>query len=154
MRKRGSEADQREDAKEAEQVVGLWPREPAGGRALGRGNRGRLDVDRRTLNRRARDWPCESGERGRRPHTQAASTESVVDGVEPPVALPLPPRMPSLPSVPSRALNLFLPPTGVMLLVRTIGADAPLRPFLRRGFDGVVQSAMPYARASGGCVYC
>ena len=82
---------------------------------------------------------------------QAASTESVVGGVEPPVALPLPPRMPSLPSVPSRHPNPLLPPTGVMLLVRTIGADAPLRPFLRRflrrGFDGVVQSAMPWARA-------
>ena len=83
---------------------------------------------------------------------QAARTESAVGGVEPPVTLPVPPRMPSLPSVPSRAPNLFLPPTGVMLLVRTIGADAPLRPFLRRGFDGVVQSAMPCARANGGCV--
>ena len=83
---------------------------------------------------------------------QAASTESVVGGVEPPVALPLPLRMPSLPSVPSRAANPFLPPTGVMLFVRTIGADAPLRPFLRRGSDGVVQSAMPCARGSGRCV--
>ena len=71
---------------------------------------------------------------------QAASTESVVDGVEPRGTLPVPPRMPSLPSVPSRAMNPlgFLPPTGVVFLVRTIGADAPLRPFLRRGFDGVV----------------
>ena len=42
----------------------------------------------------------------------------------------------------SRSEVPLLPPTGV-LLVRTIGADAPLRPFLRRGFDGVVQSAMP-----------
>ena len=87
---------------------------------------------------------------------QAARTESAVGGVEPPVTLPVPPRMPSLPSVPSRAPNLFLPPTGVMLVVRTIGADAPLRPFLRRflrrGFDGVVQSEMPCARASGGRV--
>ena len=83
---------------------------------------------------------------------QAASTESVVGGVEPPVALPVPPRMRSLPSVPSRAPNRLLPPTGAMLLVRTIGADAPLRPFLRRGFDGVVQSEMPCARASGGRV--
>ena len=83
---------------------------------------------------------------------QAASTEFVVDGVEPRGTLPLPPRMPSSPSVPSRAPNLLLPPTGVVFLVRTIGADAPLRPFLRRGFDGVVQSAMPCARASGGCV--
>ena len=85
---------------------------------------------------------------------QAASTESVVDGVEPRGTLPVPPRMPSLPFVPSRAANPlgFLPPTGAMLLVRTIGADAPLRPFLRRGFDGVVQSGMPCARASGGCV--
>ena len=82
---------------------------------------------------------------------QAARTESAVGGVEPPVTLPVPPRMPSLPSVPSRHPNPLLPPTGV-LLVRTIGADAPLRPFLRRGFDGVVQSAMPCARASGGCV--
>ena len=77
---------------------------------------------------------------------QAARTESAVGGVEPPVTLPVPPRMPSLPSVPSRHPNPLLPPTGV-LLVRTIGADAPLRPFLRRflrrGFDGVVQSAMP-----------
>ena len=55
VRKRGSEADQREDAKEAEQVVGLWPREPAGGRAPGRGDRGRLDVDRRALNRKGRE---------------------------------------------------------------------------------------------------
>ena len=84
---------------------------------------------------------------------QAVSTESVVGGVEPRGTLPVPLRMPSLPSVPSRHPNPLLPPTGV-LLVRTIGADAPLRPFLRRGFDGVVQSAMPYARASGGCVYC
>ena len=91
---------------------------------------------------------------------QAASTESVVDGVEPPggcallwVTLPpLPPRMSSLPSVPSRAPNPFLPPTGVKLLVRTIGADAPLRPFLRRGFDRVALSGMPCARASGGRV--
>ena len=82
---------------------------------------------------------------------QAASTESVVDGVEPRGTLPVPPRMPSLPFVPSRAPNPLLPPTGV-LLVRTIGADAPLRPFLRRGFDGVVLSGMPCARASGGCV--
>ena len=79
---------------------------------------------------------------------QAASTESVVGGVEPPVTLPLPLRMPSLPSVPSRHPNPLLPPTGVMLLVRTIGADAPLRPFLRR----VALSGMPCARASGGCV--
>ena len=84
---------------------------------------------------------------------QAARTESVVGGVEPRGTLPVPPRMPSLPSVPSRHPNPLLPPTGVMLLVRTIGADAPLRPFLWRGVDGVVQSAMPYARASGGCVY-
>ena len=84
---------------------------------------------------------------------QAASTESVVDGVEPWGTLPVPPRMPSLPSIPSRAPNRLLPPTGAMLLVRTIGADAPLRPFLRRGFDGVVVlSGMPCARASGGCV--
>ena len=83
---------------------------------------------------------------------QASRTESAVGGVEPPVTLPLPLRMPSLPSVPSRHPNPLLPPTGVMLLVRTIGADAPLRPFLRRGFDRVVQSAMPCARASGGCV--
>ena len=83
---------------------------------------------------------------------QAASTESVVGGVEPPVTLPVPPRMPSSPSVPSKAPNLLLPPTGVVFLVRTIGADAPLRPFLRRGFDGVVLSGMPCARASGGCV--
>ena len=85
---------------------------------------------------------------------QAASTESVVDGVEPRGTLPVPLRMPSLPFVPSRAANPlgFLPPTGAMLLVRTIGADAPLRPFLRRGFDGVVLSGMPCARASGGCV--
>ena len=76
---------------------------------------------------------------------QAARTESVVGGVEPRGTLPF---------VPSRAANRlgFLPPTGAMLLVRTIGADAPLRPFLRRGFDGVVQSGMPCARASGGCV--
>ena len=79
---------------------------------------------------------------------QAASTESVVDGVEPRGTLPVPPRM----SLPSRAPNRLLPPTGAMLLVRTIGADAPLRPFLRRGFDGVVLSGMPCARASGGCV--
>ena len=78
---------------------------------------------------------------------QAASTESVVDGVEPRGTLPVPPRMPSSPSVPSKAPNLLLPPTGVVFLVRTIGADAPLRPFLRRGFDGVVQSEMPCARA-------
>ena len=87
---------------------------------------------------------------------QAASTESVVDGVEPRGTLPVPLRMPSLPFVPSRAPNRLLPPTGAMLLVRTIGADAPLRPFLRRflrrGFDGVVLSGMPCARASGGCV--
>ena len=83
---------------------------------------------------------------------QAASTESVVDGVEPRGTLPVPPRMPSLPSIPSRAPNWLLPPTGAMLVVRTIGVDAPLRPFLRRGFDGVVQSGMPCARASGGCV--
>ena len=87
---------------------------------------------------------------------QAASTESVVDGVEPRGTLPVPPRMPSLPSIPSRAPNRLLPPTGAMLLVRTIGADAPLRPFLRRflrrGFDGVVLSGMPCARASVGCV--
>ena len=82
---------------------------------------------------------------------QAARTESAVGGVEPPVTLPVPPRMPSLPSVPSRHPNPLLPPTGV-LLVRTIGADAPLRPFLRRGFDGVVLSGMPCTRASGGCV--
>ena len=31
-------------------------------------------------------------------------------------------------------------------------ADAPLRPFLRRGLDGVVLSGMPCARANGGCV--
>ena len=82
---------------------------------------------------------------------QAARTESVV-GVELRGTLLVPPRMPSLPSVPSRATNPlgFLPPTGAMLL--TIGVDAPLRPFLRRGFDGVVQSGMPCARASGGCV--
>ena len=87
---------------------------------------------------------------------QAASTESVVDGVEPRGTLPVPPRMPSLPSIPSRARNRLLPPTGAVLLARTIGADAPLRPFLRRflrrGFDGVVLSGMPCARASGGCV--
>ena len=83
---------------------------------------------------------------------QATSTESVVDGVEPPVALPVPPRMPSLPSVPSRHPNPLPPPTGVPL-VRTIRTDAPFRPFLRCVFDGVVQSAMPYARASSGCVY-
>ena len=83
---------------------------------------------------------------------QAAHTESVVGGVEPPGTLPLPLRMPSLPFVPSRAPNRLLPPTGAMLLVRTIGADAPLRRFLRRGFDGVVLSGMPCARASGGCV--
>ena len=85
---------------------------------------------------------------------QAASTEFVVDGVEPRGTLPVPPRMPSLPFVPSRAANPlgFLPPTGAMLLVLTIGADAPLRPFLRRGFDGVVLSGMPCARAIGGCV--
>ena len=83
---------------------------------------------------------------------QAASTEFVVGDVEPRGTLPVPPRMPSLPSVPSRHPNPLLPPTGVMLLVRTIGADAPLRPFLRRGFDWVVQSVMPCARASGGCV--
>ena len=85
---------------------------------------------------------------------QAARTESAVGGVEPRGTLPVPPRMPSLPFVPSRAANPlgFLPPTGAMLLVRTIGADAPLRPFLRRGFDGVVLSGMPCARASGGCV--
>ena len=87
---------------------------------------------------------------------QAASTESVVDGVEPRGTLPVPPRMPSLPSNPIRAPNRLLPPTGAVLLVRTIGADAPLRPFLRRflrrGFDGVVLSGMPCARASGGCV--
>ena len=83
---------------------------------------------------------------------QAASTESVVDGVEPRGTLPVPPRMPSSPSVPSRPPNLLLPPTGVVLLVRTVGADAPLRPFLWRGVDGVVQSEMPYARASAGCV--
>ena len=82
---------------------------------------------------------------------QAARTESLVGGVEPRGTLPVPPRMPSLPSVPSRHPNPLLPPTGV-LLVRTIGADAPLRPFLRRGFDGVVQSGMPCARASVGCV--
>ena len=78
---------------------------------------------------------------------QAASTESVVGGVEPRGTLPVPPRMPSLPSVPSRHPNPLLPPTGEMFLTRQIGADAPLRPFLRRGFDGVVQSAMPWARA-------
>ena len=83
---------------------------------------------------------------------QAARTESAVGGVEPPVTLPVPPRMPSSPSVPSKAPNLLLPPTGVVLLVRTVGADAPLRPFLWRGVDGVVQSEMPYACASGGCV--
>ena len=83
---------------------------------------------------------------------QAARTESAVGGVEPPVTLPVPPRMPSLPSVPSRAPNRLLPPTGAMLLVRTIGADAPLRRFLRRGSDGVVLSGMLCARASGGCV--
>ena len=93
-----------------------------------------------------------SGERGRKPHMQAAHTESVVDGVEPRGTLPVPLRMPSLPFVPSRAPNLLLPPTGAMLLARPIGTDAPLRPFLRRGFDGVVQSGMPCARASGGCV--
>ena len=80
---------------------------------------------------------------------QAASTESVVDGVEPRGTFA---EEPSLPSIPSRAPNRLLPPTGAMLLVRTIGADAPLRPFLRRGFDGVVLSGMPCARASGGCV--
>ena len=78
---------------------------------------------------------------------QAASTESVVDGVEPRGTLPVPPRMPSLPSIPSRAPNRLLPPTGAMLLVRTIGADAPLRPFLRRKFEIVVQSEMPCACA-------
>ena len=81
---------------------------------------------------------------------QAARTESAVGGVEPPVTLPVPPRMLSLPSILSRAPNLLLPPTGAMLLVRT--TDAPLRPFLRRGFDGVALSGMPCARASGGCV--
>ena len=82
---------------------------------------------------------------------QAASTEFVVGGVEPwgGCAL-LWGTMPSSPSVPSRHPNPLLPPTGVMLLVRTIRADAPLRPFLRRGFDGVVRS--PCAHASGGCV--
>ena len=83
---------------------------------------------------------------------QAASTGSAVDGVVPRGTLPVPPRMPSSPSVPSRHPNLLLPPTGVVLFVRTVGADAPLRPFLWRGVDGVVQSEMPYARASGGCV--
>ena len=87
---------------------------------------------------------------------QAARTESAVGGVEPRGTMPVPPRMPSLPFVPSRAPNRLLPPTGAVLLVRTIGADAPLRPFLRRflrrGFDGLVLSGMPCARASGGCV--
>ena len=82
---------------------------------------------------------------------QAARTESLV-GVEPRGTLPVPLRMPSLPSVPSRAPNLLLPPTGAMLLARPFGTDAPLRPFLRRGFDGMVLSGMPCARASGGCV--
>ena len=80
---------------------------------------------------------------------QAAHTESVVGGVEPPVTLPVPLRMPSLPFVPSSAPNLLLPPTGAMLLARPFGTDAPLPPFLRRG---VVQSEMPCARASGGRV--
>ena len=79
---------------------------------------------------------------------QAASTESVVDGVEPRGTLPVPPRMPSSPSVPSKAPNLLLPPTGVVLLVRTMGADVPLHPFLRRKFEIVVQSEMPCACAS------
>ena len=83
---------------------------------------------------------------------QAAHTESVVGGVEPPVTLPVPLRMPSLPFVPSRAPNLLLPPTGAMLLARPFGTDAPLPPFLRRGFDGAVQSEVPCARASGGRV--
>ena len=79
---------------------------------------------------------------------QAARTESAVGGVEPPVTLPVPPRMPSLPSVPSRAPTLLLPPIGVVLLVRTMGADVPLRPLLRRGFETVVQPEMPCAWAS------
>ena len=58
---------------------------------------------------------------------QAARTESVVGDVEPRGTLPVPPRMPSLPSVPSRHPNLLLPPIGVVLLVRTMGADVPLR---------------------------
>ena len=83
---------------------------------------------------------------------QAASTESVVDGVEPQGTLPLPPRMPSLPFVPSRAPNRFLPPTRETLTTRPTRADEPLRAFLRRSFDGLVQPEMPCARASGGCV--
>ena len=87
---------------------------------------------------------------------QAAGTAFVVDGVDPRVtlerALPVPLPLPSLPPAPSRAPNPFLQPTGELFLTWQIGADAPLRPFVRRGFDGVVQSKMPCARASDGCV--
>ena len=36
------------------------------------------------------------------------------------------------------------------LLETVVDLTSPLRPLLRRGFDGAVQSAMPCARASGG----
>ena len=77
---------------------------------------------------------------------QAAHTESVVGGVEPPVTLPVPLRMPSLPFVPSRAPNRFLPPTRETFSTRPARADEPLRAFLRRSFDGLVQPEMPCAR--------
>ena len=88
---------------------------------------------------------------------QAARTESVVGGVEPRggralwATLPPPPTS-SLPFVPSRAPNRFLPPTRETFSTRPTRADEPLRAFLRRSFDGLVQPEMPCARASGGCV--
>ena len=78
---------------------------------------------------------------------QAASTEFVVDGVDPrvawegtlPVSVPLPTTTPSLPPDPSRAANP---------LPLSIWADASLRSLLRRDFEGVVHSEMPCTRAS------
>ena len=106
---------------------------------------------------------------------QAASTECVVDGVEPRGALPVPPThsgggraADSLPdsapisfpfffdffsssSSPFSAARFVSPSSSRSYLLETVvDLTSPLRPLLRRGFDGAVQSAMPCARASGG----
>ena len=88
---------------------------------------------------------CAANGGGGRICVQAARTESVVGGVEPPPTS-------SSPFVPSRAPNRFLPPTRETFSTRPTRADEPLRAFLRRSFDGLVQPEMPCARASGGCV--
>jgi len=107
---------------------------------------------------------------------QAASTECVVDGVEPRGALPVPPThsgggrraADSLPdsapisfpfffdffsssSSPFSAARFVSTSSSRSYLLETVvDLTSPLRPLLRRGFDGAVQSAMPCARASGG----